>query len=60
MSENIHRLLIPRRCNAQDELRMITAVAKKIEEVFDLLRIDHRNDHNMRDRPMRVARMYVQ
>jgi GTP cyclohydrolase I len=39
---------------------MTTGVAKKIEEVLDLLRIDYRNDHNMRDTPMRVARMYLQ
>ena len=68
MSENIHRLVIPRRCNEAidgpldpgEEQRMIAGVAKKFEEVFDLLRIDHRNDHNTRDTPMRVAKMYVQ
>src|SRR5438874_10215024 len=68
MSENSQRLVIPRHCNeaievpldARDEQRMIAAVAKKFEEVLDLLRIDHRNDHNTRDTPTRVAKMYVQ
>jgi len=39
---------------------MIAAAARKIEELFDVLRIDHRNDHNTRETPMRVARMYVE
>ena len=49
MSENIHRLVIPRRGNEAvdgpldpgEEQRMIAGVAKKFEEVLDLLRIDH-------------------
>ncbi len=39
---------------------MITAAAQKVEELFDVLRIDHRNDHNTRDTPKRVAKMYVE
>jgi GTP cyclohydrolase I len=35
------------------------AVARKLEELFDVLRIDHRNDHNTRDTPQRVASMFV-
>ena len=39
---------------------MITAAAQKVEELFDILRIDHRNDHNTRDTPKRVAKMFVE
>jgi GTP cyclohydrolase I len=68
MSDNVHRLVIPRRGNEaidepldpREEHAMIAAAAKKLEELLDILRIDHRNDHNTRDTPMRVARMYVQ
>ncbi len=43
-----------------DKLAMQEAAARKIEELFDILLIDHRNDHNTRDTPARVARMYVE
>lgn len=43
-----------------DKLAMQEAAARKIEELFDVLMIDHRNDHNTRDTPARVARMYVE
>jgi GTP cyclohydrolase I len=39
---------------------MIAAAAGKLEELFDILRIDYQNDHNTRDTPQRVARMYVE
>jgi GTP cyclohydrolase IA len=39
---------------------MISAAARKVEELFDILRIDHQNDHNTRDTPRRVAKMYVE
>ena len=39
---------------------MIAAAAQKVEELFDVLRIDHRNDHNTRDTPQRVAKMFVE
>jgi GTP cyclohydrolase IA len=39
---------------------MISAAARKVEELFDILRIDHENDHNTRDTPRRVAKMYVE
>lgn len=35
------------------------AAAKKIEELFDILMIDYRNDHNTCETPARVARMMV-
>lgn len=39
---------------------MIAAAARKLEELFDILRIDHASDHNTRDTPQRVAKMYVE
>src|SRR5688572_14214493 len=39
---------------------MITAAARKLEELFNILRIDYRNDHNTRETPQRVAKMYVE
>lgn len=38
---------------------MISSAASKLEELFDILKIDHRNDHNTRDTPQRVAKMFV-
>jgi GTP cyclohydrolase I len=43
-----------------DREAMIAAAARKIEELFDVLRIDHRNDHNTRETPQRVAKMFVE
>ena len=43
-----------------DRLAMQEAAARKIEELFDVLMIDHRNDHNTRDTPRRVAKMFVE
>jgi GTP cyclohydrolase IA len=43
-----------------DKLAMREAAARKIEELFDVLMIDHRNDHNTRDTPSRVAKMFVE
>jgi GTP cyclohydrolase IA len=64
---NIHRLIIPRRCNEAldgplqpwEEAAMIGAAAGKLEELLEILRIDHRADHNTRDTPRRVAKMLV-
>ena len=39
---------------------MRDAAARKIEELFDILKIDHRNDHNTRDTPARVAKMFIE
>ena len=38
---------------------MISSAASKLEELFDVLQIDPRNDHNTRDTPQRVAKMFV-
>ena len=43
-----------------DREAMIAAAAQKVEELFDVLRIDHRNDHNTRETPQRVAKMFVE
>jgi GTP cyclohydrolase I len=67
MSKNVHKLTIPRRGNESievpletaEEAAMIIAAAQKLGELLDVLRIDHRNDHNTRDTPTRVAKMYV-
>lgn len=68
MSQNVFKLHIARLCNEaidgpMDEAEraaMTTLAARKVEELFDVLRIDHRNDHNTRDTPMRVAKMFVE
>lgn len=64
---SIHQLRPSRRANEAVELAlsepartaMIGAAAEKLAELFDVLHIDHHNDHNTRDTPSRVARMYV-
>ncbi len=68
VGQTFRRIKPARLCNepidgfmSQDEQQtMIYAAARKIEELFDILQIDHRNDHNTRDTPKRVAKMYVQ
>jgi len=65
---NVHALRANRRANeavdmplnSGEETAMIAAASQKIAELLDVLRIDHRNDHNTRDTPGRVAKMYVQ
>ena len=46
--------------DASEREAMIGAAATKVEELLDILRIDHRNDHNTRDTPHRVAKMLVE
>ena len=68
MSVSIHRLRRPRLANesvngaldAGERAAMIGAAALKMEELFDILQVDHRNDHNTRDTPRRVAKMFVE
>nr|WP_245215645.1 GTP cyclohydrolase I [Pararoseomonas baculiformis] len=38
---------------------MVGAASVKLEELLDILRIDHRNDPNTRGTPQRVAKMFV-
>ena len=67
MSVSIHHLRMARRANealdhvlsAAEQTAMISSAASKLEELFDILKIDHRNDHNTRDTPRRVAKMFV-
>lgn len=51
---------LPDPLEVAEKAAMIGAAAGKIEELLDILRIDHRNDHNMRDTPRRVAKMLVE
>ncbi len=68
MSVTLHRFRSGARANEAthaplthaEKAAMIRAAATKLEELFDVLRIDHRNDHNTRDTPRRVAKMYVE
>ena len=43
-----------------EQAGMIAAAADKFAELFDILHIDYRADHNTRETPQRVARMYVE
>ena len=46
--------------SSAEKALMKAAAAEKLAELFDILGIDHRNDHNTRDTPMRVAKMLVE
>lgn len=46
--------------SAVEQAVMIDAAAQKFAELFDILHIDHRTDHNTRDTPRRAAKMYVE
>ncbi len=67
MSVSIYRLRPGRRANealdhalsAAEQAAMISSAASKLEELFDILQIDYRNDHNTRDTSKRVAKMLV-
>ena len=68
MNQNVRVLRGPRLCNEPvdgfldkaEQAIMMASAAKKLEELFDVLQIDHKNDHNMRDTPRRVAKMFVE
>ncbi len=38
---------------------MIAAAESKLQDLFEILQVDYRNDHNTRGTPARVARMLV-
>lgn len=38
---------------------MTKEAAKKMEEFFDILKLDYKSDENLKDTPMRVASMYI-
>lgn len=46
--------------SAAELAMMKVAAAQKLAELFDILRIDHANDHNTRETPERVAKMLVE
>ena len=68
MNKHVDNVMLPTLCNEAlpgfvteaDREAMKAAAARKIEELFDILRIDHVNDHNTRDTPDRVAKMFVE
>jgi GTP cyclohydrolase IA len=68
VSQPLFRIKSARLCNEAidgymddtEQQAMMAAAARKVEELFDVLQIDHRNDHNTRDTPKRVAKMFVQ
>jgi GTP cyclohydrolase IA len=68
MSGNVHRLRPPGKANQSigealslaERMVMVNSAETKLAELFDVLQIDHRNDHNTRDTPRRVARMLVE
>ena len=68
MSVSLHRLRTSFLANEAlalpldetERAAMTAAAAGALGALFDALRIDHRNDHNTRDTPGRVARMLVE
>lgn len=38
---------------------MTAEAAKKLEEFFDIIKLDYKHDENLKDTPMRVASMYI-
>ena len=38
---------------------MALDVSEKMKEIFDIMKLDHKNDPNLKDTPMRVASMWV-
>ncbi len=67
MGVSIHRLRAGRRSNEAlehalaptEQAAMIDLAASKLEELFDVLQINYRNDHDTRDTAQRVAKMLV-
>jgi GTP cyclohydrolase I len=67
MSCTVHRLPASRLSNEAvgvlepaEKAAMIAAAAEKLEELFGILQLDTKNDHNMQETPIRVARMLVE
>ena len=68
MNKHVNPMMVPTLCNEAvpgfmtetDRAIMKEAAARKLEELFDILCIDHTNDHNTRDTPARVAKMFVE
>ena len=67
MNQKVHRIRFSRLSNElvrvmdpAEQAQMIDDAAAKLEEVFEILQLDCKNDHNMRQTPQRVARMLVE
>ncbi len=68
VNKHVNSMVVPVRGNEPlpailtdaERAAMREAAARKIEELFDVLGIDHINDHNTRDTPARVAKMFVE
>lgn len=67
MNRQSRSMILPRLANeavdGSDEAHksiMTAAVKRKVEELFDILSIDYRNDHNTRETPERFAKMFVE
>ena len=68
MSVSLQRMRPGRRSNEaldqpltpEQRSAMIAAATRKFEELLEILQVDHRFDHNTRDSPARVARMFVE
>jgi len=67
LNSTVHRLRRDRKANElvsdalgeSDREVIVTAAARAIADLLDTLHVDHNNDHNTRDTPARVARMFV-
>lgn len=51
---------LPVALDAEEREAMINAASVKFEELLTILQVDHQNDHNTRDTPKRVAKMFVE
>ncbi len=51
---------LPAHLSEHQREAMKEMAARKVEELFDILMIDHSNDHNTRDTPARFAKMLVE
>jgi GTP cyclohydrolase IA len=68
MDANVHVMRRPKRGNEtlsvpldeREKEAMIASATAKLEELFDVLAIDHQNDHNTVGTPHRVASMLVE
>ena len=68
MDANVRVMRRPKRGNEtlsapldeREKEAMIASATAKLEELFDILSIDHQNDHNTCGTPHRVATMYVE
>lgn len=48
-----------RSITVEERAVMTEQVSEKLKEVFDIMKLDHLNDPNLKDTPMRVASMWI-